>query len=878
MRRIERFITENESFIKAEKLTPHGIVLHSIGVGQPNGETCAKYFNTFRPDGEQKSVHGFIDARKDDSGTLWQTMPFNMVAWHAGGYNSSHIGIEMCEPPDLNASDAKDYINRARSTAIYYFAQLCIQYGLDPNEKGVILSHSECKDSTHRDPDHLFKIINYTMDDFRRDVARTMESIKSNNEQINFPEKPIEEYVVNQLYLKSIMAPFTEKTDESASVFGFDRKDIIFFLDNGKTYFDYLLGRDGLSMEDLVEQAKNRPGGTHCNVGSVLRVGKNNNPNVKTFDQFADGWIIPAIYKDSNGREVVHEYFPVYNSDESKESTYFYRIYYKDEGPESDTARIFFDNPQISSKVSDIEDYDSVVTFNGNNITDEDLKEFQEEVSKGYLYDENKSSLYDQVISDIEAFTNGQMDMTVQNNIFDTRPILGIFGIPYQFMPHVDPRITQSEMSSDMYVKQYSAPGVEYADHIMSNMPLLFLSPGFPDFMTSFSKKERQNIFDLIGFKGMGEDVDLDSADLGKNYGRYYTFRYAVAEYYKYCNPICRIASAYLGVERETIEGVNIESLDWRHYTSSSLNSIFSGLIDPTSYSSIPFYIESESQINDTFSNDTTESSLASTANNISQVGRDLTFVIGYTQAKAEAKLFNISPTANESYTKLGDFIMNLGGNSEALRSIAADVVSVASGGKLLFPKIWADSSFSRSYDVTVKLRSPDNDPLSIYLNVLVPFFHLFCMAVPRVGDKNPNALFSPFLVRAIYKGFFNIDMGLITSLAVTKGDTAQWTPDAVPTCIDVNMSIADLYENISLTKTEVGNFKFNTTSNTALMDYIANTCGINIYQPEIARAIRMHLVNNYINRARDILNISVWGQLKDNVSNAITRVWRPKL
>ena len=151
-------------------------------------------------------------------------------------------------------------------------------------------------------------------------------------------------------------------------------------------------------------------------------------------------------------------------------------------------------------------------------------------------------------------------------------------------------------------------------------------------------------------------------------------------------------------------------------------------------------------------------------------------------------------------------------------------------------------------------------------------------MAVPRVGDKNPNALFSPFLVRAIYKGFFNIDMGLITSLAVTKGDTAQWTPDAVPTCIDVNMSIADLYENISLTKTEVGNFKFNTTSNTALMDYIANTCGINIYQPEIARAIRMHLVNNYINRARDILNIGVWGQLKDNVSNAITRVWRPKL
>ena len=55
----------------------------------------------------------------------------------------------------------------------------------------------------------------------------------------------------------------------------------------------------------------------------------------------------------------------------------------------------------------------------------------------------------------------------------------GIFGIPYQFLPNVDPRITNN-----------SEIGAVYADKIMSRMPLLFLTPCKQKFMEGFNNSD----------------------------------------------------------------------------------------------------------------------------------------------------------------------------------------------------------------------------------------------------------------------------------------------------------------------------------------------------------------------------------------------------
>ena len=151
---------------------------------------------------------------------------------------------------------------------------------------------------------------------------------------------------------------------------------------------------------------------------------------------------------------------------------------------------------------------------------------------------------------------------------------------------------------------------------------------------------------------------------------------------------------------------------------------------------------------------------------------------------------------------------------------------------------------------------------------------HLIGFVAPHMVQSDPNAFGNPFLVRAIYKGFFNVDMGIITSMNITKGDQGNWNADGVPSTVDVTFTIQDLYETMSITKTNnVNIFKFDTMDNTALMDYIANFCGVNLYEPEIKRNLRMWFVNNFMNRARDVIRIDIWANMKSGVFQRISNV-----
>lgn len=489
----------------------------------------------------------------------------------------------------------------------------------------------------------------------------------------------------------------------------------------------------------------------------------------------------------------------------------------------------------------------------------------------------NENTGYQLSVADVTNFDTTWEHETDGSEFFNSRSILGIFGIPYQFMAHVDPRIRYDKVGTSEYLTLHSSPGREYAHHIIQDMPVFFISPGLPNFATSFDPDEKSSIYDLIleFAGGLGNAVDTNS--LLSKQAKYYTFQYEIAQYYTFCNPACRIAALYMDVGDKTIDGRRLDNFDWLDYTTNSLSDLFNGLSDIASYVSIPFYIDSETQISESFSNDVTDSSLTSIVDSVSDIGREAMFILGYgnsalnAQVKTLAKMDNADDIRNSITDMFGSYAQGNG----FLANVITQLTSVATGGRLIFPKIWSDSSFSRSYDVTIKLRSPDMDKLSIYCNIIVPFIHLLCMALPRQIEENPNGFYSPFIVRALYKGFFNVDMGIISSLSVTKGDTGMWSPDGIPCSIDVNLTITDLYENISMTPTKATNFSYDTLDNTCFMDYIATLCGINIYLPEVGRTIRMWMVNNLTGRASDLINIGLWGNIQNSVANAITNVWR---
>lgn len=185
MKLVQSILTKNPCYTAGRKITVKGLMLHSVGCSQPNAMVFINNWNSASYD--NACVHGFIDG---NTGTVYQTLPWNHRGWHAGGAaNNTHIGVEMCEPACIkytggssftcsDTATAKAVANRTYNAAVELFAMLCKEYGLNPLTD--IISHREGHAqgvaSNHGDPEHLWNGLKmgYTMDTFRQAVKSKM--------------------------------------------------------------------------------------------------------------------------------------------------------------------------------------------------------------------------------------------------------------------------------------------------------------------------------------------------------------------------------------------------------------------------------------------------------------------------------------------------------------------------------------------------------------------------------------------------------------------------------------------------------------------------------------------------------------------------------
>lgn len=422
---------------------------------------------------------------------------------------------------------------------------------------------------------------------------------------------------------------------------------------------------------------------------------------------------------------------------------------------------------------------------------------------------------------DVISTSSTEYNSSLESN-FSISNLRGIFGMPYQFMASADPRVTESS----------DGIGRKYAKEIVSNMPLLLITPGKPVFMSSYSKKDQANILEkFINFASGQEGGIRDTVLSEKGFGKYYSLEYAYNEYFQYVNPMCRIAARIMNLQDISIDGTKLDSYEWSQNTNNNFSKLFSVYNGCTAW-----YCESENNVSDSFSNSTTESMIASKVNSLSDYGRELNFILGTVKSGTGVALdkFTSADNLQRSMENVEGMINTALGSennlSNIFKSITSSAQTVVAGGRLVFPEIWSDSSFSRSYSINLKLVSPDGDDLSIYLNIIVPMLHLLGLVLPRqAADTNYGFSYgyiSPFLVRAFYKGFFNVDMGIITDLSFSKGKESAWTSSGVPTTVDVSFTIKDLYNDMYMTSMD--SIKNNMLKNIILMDYISNMCGVN--------------------------------------------------
>lgn len=443
----------------------------------------------------------------------------------------------------------------------------------------------------------------------------------------------------------------------------------------------------------------------------------------------------------------------------------------------------------------------------------------------------------------------------------------GIYGIPYQFTETVDPRPDNSSFGSI------------YASRIITRMPLLMLSPGKVDFMNRSTSGEKLAIFDAL--IGSENNSDTKLGDFIKKPGKYYTFAYDSENYWKYVNAMNNACAVYLGIQDVdiNINGVSGKagSFHWEKATNDKFDSM---LVSSESY--VTFYADAETSKSEQYSNSTKASQLADTVNSFSDVAKEAMFLVG-------AHVGNISwvnaediDEAISQIGELGDRLLR--GNGESLvKDIAEEFSVIATGGKLIFPEIWSDSEFTQSFDVKIKLRCPCPNKVSWFLDICVPINHLRALTLPRTpygegvngkkfeDEPTANGYFSPFLVRGFYKGLWNCDMGIITDLSLSLGKEGSWTLDGLPSEVDVDMTIKDLYNVLAMTPSDQTTAFLN---NTMFLNFLASSCGVSINKPDLDRSVDLYLMLKKNYWKDRLTGYSFWQKATQGIQNKLYNLY----
>lgn len=191
---IRKQIAENSPCNKTgAEITVKGATLHSVGCPQPKPEVFAKTWET--------STAACVHAVTGEEEYAIQCLPLfperkkARRGWHGasgknGSVNNTHLSLEMTEPATIkyvggatwietgDGSNTKRHVLATYANAVKLFAEWCGEFGLNPLEDGVIISHHEGNQrgiaSNHGDVEHIWNKFGLTMDQFRKDVNKAM--------------------------------------------------------------------------------------------------------------------------------------------------------------------------------------------------------------------------------------------------------------------------------------------------------------------------------------------------------------------------------------------------------------------------------------------------------------------------------------------------------------------------------------------------------------------------------------------------------------------------------------------------------------------------------------------------------------------------------
>jgi hypothetical protein len=467
-----------------------------------------------------------------------------------------------------------------------------------------------------------------------------------------------------------------------------------------------------------------------------------------------------------------------------------------------------------------------------------------------------------------------------------------LFGIPYQFHSSVDPRIPSVS----------TTVGRKFAENIVLDAPVITIIPGKPVYLPGVKDKVSVSQALLDAANDMFHPIQSimeQVSNLGDEEIKYYDFESSYREYIQYVNILCRTCASFLEI-KEKIDGETCQQYDYSKYKwntdfdkgSSLLEKTYNNITnsvnvtttdtsnDPhafkfetdmvagaddllTNYNHVQFFIDAQS-VDESISNAVGESQIKGALTSASNIFKELAFVTG------SAGIGDLGNSLTDLATSAGDSVRALFGTASSNSDIAGalDRVikltgNIAKGENIIMPQVYQDSSYDKSYSFTVHLKSPYGTKFGYFMDICVPLMFLIGLGLPK--QTTANTYGSPFLIKAYCEGMFTCNMGMVTSMTISKGVNNAFTVDGLPTEVDVTVSITDLYSDLSMTPQSS---PMGFIQNSSLVEYLATTCGLSLISPNLQS--RLDMIANTVTNAFTDVPENIFAGISEKIDNYV--------
>lgn len=498
---------------------------------------------------------------------------------------------------------------------------------------------------------------------------------------------------------------------------------------------------------------------------------------------------------------------------------------------------------------------------------------------------DNQSESTNEVSAEVIDDINRQIDEMFASAVANMKEVGNtsrFIGAPFRFLEETDPSVEYDTGNAQTTFSE----GRGYMYHIGAEAPLVHFIPGLPTYAKDFDIGTKSALSEYVRQKQAGVEMSTEILNAMNGIeGRYFDFVPAYQSYIKYANMLCRAAAIYMGIGDKTVPGSNTtyKRYNWANYQNGgthigdgvddAIDNVFDNsdswtdyaknigemvtvLVENTvnkvtsdifsGYNSIKCYVDASSSFSEDFSNNTKESAVASLFDTAETAVKEINFWTDGSKLQEQAE--GIIGSLTGSLDSVGESILGaLGLGNSNLDHIGNYAGHILTGSNIVFPEMWGDSSYTKSYNFSVNLISPYGDPESIYLNVIQPLMMLLPMVLPR--QTSGNSYTSPFLVRVFAKGWCSCDMGIVEAISVEKGGSDSWNANGMPLEMKVGIRIKDLYSSMSMADTSQPGLFFN---NPTLIEFLTTTCGVNTMVPNISLKV-MTMLNLFSSSLMDI-------------------------